>query len=105
MILVNAPALERAGRKNAPPRKALAQWQEKAELATWENIHDVRRMFPSADGVSVKSRGVLTVATVFNFKGNEYRLITKINYRLAIVAIMEVLTHAEYSKGAWKERL
>jgi mRNA interferase HigB len=40
---------------------------------------------------------------VFNIKGNAYRLITEINYRTGRVFLRHVLTHAEYSKGAWKQ--
>lgn len=40
--------------------------------------------------------------TVFNIKGNAYRLITEINYQTGRVFLRYVLTHAEYSKGAWR---
>jgi mRNA interferase HigB len=40
--------------------------------------------------------------TVFNIKGNAYRLITEINYQTGRVFLRHVLTHAEYSKGAWR---
>ena len=55
---------------------------------------DVRRMFPSADAVGE--------FTVFNIKGNSYRLITEINYRTGRVFLRHVLTHAEYAKEGWK---
>jgi mRNA interferase HigB len=42
---------------------------------------------------------------VFNVKGNEYRLLTTINYRQQQVYVLEVMTHAEYSKQKqWKRR-
>lgn len=40
--------------------------------------------------------------TVFNIKGNNFRLITTINFTLATVFVQKVLTHAEYSKEKWK---
>ena len=43
--------------------------------------------------------------TVFNIKGNEYRLLTLVDYENAIVVIKDVLTHAEYDKGAWKGQI
>ncbi len=52
-----------------------------------------------ADGVSLKS-GV--VVTIFNLKGNEYRLLTFIHCAAQRIVIMDVLTHAEYDKGKWK---
>ncbi len=56
---------------------------------------EVRRELPTADAVEQ--------FTVFNIKGNEYRLITEINYRTGRVFVRHVLTHAEYSKGGWKK--
>jgi len=41
--------------------------------------------------------------TVFNIKGNAYRLITKISYRQQKVLIRFVLTHKEYDKENWKD--
>ncbi len=56
--------------------------------------HEVRRTYPHADAVKQY--------TVFNIKGNDYRLISKIEYRLGLIFVKEVLTHAEYDKGNWK---
>ena len=49
--------------------------------------------FPSADSVGR--------FTVFNVKGNAYRLIAELNYRSGRIFLRRVLTHAEYSKGEW----
>ena len=43
--------------------------------------------------------------TIFNIKGNRYRLVTGIDYRLGLINILRVLTHAEYSKDRWKDSL
>ena len=40
--------------------------------------------------------------TVFNIKGNSYRLIVKIEYRWQIIFVKQLLTHAEYNRGKWK---
>ena len=40
--------------------------------------------------------------TVFNIKGNQYRLIAEINYLYGRLYIRHVLTHSEYSRGGWK---
>ena len=40
--------------------------------------------------------------TVFNIKGNQYRLIAEINYVFGRIYIRHVLTHAEYDRGGWK---
>jgi mRNA interferase HigB len=40
--------------------------------------------------------------TVFNIKGNTYRLIADINYIKQRIYIKYILTHAEYDKEQWK---
>ena len=72
-----------------------------AEAARWQSIRDVRIAYPSADGVKLNS-GI--VVTVFNVRGNEYRLLTSISYQRQDVYVL-VLTHAEYDNDKWKGRL
>jgi mRNA interferase HigB len=106
MILTNTAVLVNAGRKDAPLRKALADWAEKARAADWRNIQDVRRTFPSADGVVIRRKGGAQIAaTVFNIKGNAFRLIAVVDYAQSNIIIREVLTHVEYDDDAWKGRL
>ncbi len=40
--------------------------------------------------------------TVFNIKGNHYRLIVRLRYDIQIIFIKRLLTHAEYDWGDWK---
>lgn len=65
------------------------------EDAKWKNIVEVKKTYPHADAVGT--------CTVFNIKGNKYRLIAKIDYRAQTVRIKRVLTHAEYDKEKWKK--
>ncbi len=69
-------------------------WYRVAKRATWKSLADVRRTFPAADAVGK--------FTVFNIKGNSYRLIVEINYRTGRIFIRHVLTHVAYSRGDWK---
>jgi mRNA interferase HigB len=73
----------------------LDAWYRIAKKAQWKNLMEVRRELPTADAVQR--------FTVFNIKGNAYRLITEINYRTGRIFLRRVLTHAEYDKGAWKQ--
>jgi len=43
--------------------------------------------------------------TVFNAGGNNYRVVARVLYEYGRVYVKMVLTHSEYSKGRWKERL
>jgi mRNA interferase HigB len=106
MTVLNASELAKAGRKNAPLRRALDQWLQTAQAASWDSLQDIRETFPMTDGVTVKvAGGIQIVATIFNIKGNSYRLIAVVDFGRAIIRVVEVLTHAEYSKGRWKDRL
>jgi len=60
----------------------------------WSNISDVQAIYSTAEAVSN--------FTVFNIKGNKYRLIVDIVYSEATIFIKYVLTHAEYDKDKWK---
>jgi mRNA interferase HigB len=39
---------------------------------------------------------------VFNIGGNDFRLITRVEYQRQEIYIRGVLTHAEYDKEDWK---
>jgi mRNA interferase HigB len=106
MLITNAAALVRAGRKDAPLRKALALWMDKAQAGDWTNFRDLRRTFPSGDGVVIKRKGGTTItATVFNIKGNSFRLVAIVDYPGGQVIVREILTHAEYDRDDWKGRI
>ena len=79
---------------HADAATSLDFWLQVAKRARWQNLADTRQDFPHA--VPVGRR------TVFNIGGNEYRMITRINYQRQIVYILHILTHAEYDKGEWK---
>jgi len=100
MELANVTALERFARRHRDASKWLANWADVARAASWQNIQEVRALFPAADGVALKT-GV--VVTVFNVKGNAYRLLTIIGYASQRIVILDVLTHAEYDKDKWKD--
>lgn len=99
MELVNVTVIERFARKHRDAAKWLANWIDVAKGASWRSIQDVRKPFPSADGVTLDS-GV--VVTVFNVKGNEYRLLTIIHYAAQRIVILDVMTHEEYAEKKWK---
>ncbi len=71
-------------------------WYRIAKKATWGNLNDIQEAFRHADSVGDK--------TVFNIKGNDYRLIVYIDYAHGTIYIKGLLTHAEYNKGPWKDK-
>jgi mRNA interferase HigB len=70
----------------------LDAWYRVTKQAIWKSLHDIRQTWASADQVGN--------GTVFNIKGNEYRLIAWVNFKSQKVFIRHVLTHADYNKEA-----
>ncbi len=79
----------------------LNQFRETAKNQSWASLADVRKSFRHADGVKLTSGNVVTV---FNVKGNEYRLLTRIKYAIEVVEILAAMTHNEYDEERWKQR-
>lgn len=67
----------------------LRAWYEEASHATWLQPADIKLQFRHAS--ILKNKRV-----VFNIKGNDYRLIVAIAYRLQVVYVKFVGTHQEY---------
>ena len=81
---------------------ALFAWYAVARRARWRNLHEVRRDFRSADGVSVDSGKTVVV---FNIRGGHYRMIVAIHYNTQRVYMLRFLTHREYDMDLWKRQL
>jgi mRNA interferase HigB len=79
---------------HANSETSLDTWYRTAKAAEWQNLVELREAYPSAD--------LVDIYTVFNIKGNHYRLIAEINYRSGTIFVRDILTHAEYDKEQWK---
>ena len=93
VLVLNEAILELFARKHNQAKYALEDWLGTTKQAAWQHLMDVRRNFPAADG-KVKKQGY----TVFNIRGNNYRLVTLINYKKQIVEVVEVMTHSQYDR-------
>jgi mRNA interferase HigB len=90
MRVISRRTLHEAVKRHAELEKPLDVWYRIAKKAAWRNLGDVKKTYKHADYVDPY--------TVFNIKGNNYRLVVKIEYRFGII-----LTHPEYDKGDWKK--
>ena len=77
--------------KHADCEQQLKSWYREAERGAWKNTNELKRDYPSAS-ILVGNRAV------FNIKGNNYRLIVKINFNYQMMWIRFIGTHAEYDK-------
>ncbi len=75
--------------KHPPCRQPLLAWYAEVAKAEWSKPNDVKATFRTADIINKKR-------VVFNIKGNDYRLVADVEYRLGLVFIVRVMTHKEY---------
>src|SRR5271156_3965594 len=95
--------IQEYARAHAGAATSLDRWISLTKAGIWTDFKDVKSTFGSAaDAVPVDSGRIVVV---FNISGNKFRLITAIHYNVAKVFVLRFLTHAEYSKGKWKQEL
>jgi mRNA interferase HigB len=69
----------------------LLAWYHETEKADWASPAQVKAQYRSASFVGENR-------VIFNIKGNDYRLVVKINYPYRVVYVRFVGTHAEYDQ-------
>lgn len=74
----------------------LLSWYREAEKADWDTPAKIKDQYRNASFVGDNR-------VVFNIKGNDYRLVVKINYGYRVVYVRFVGTHADYDKIEAKE--
>lgn len=94
MHLISFRNLRNDAAKYPDVKNQIDSWYATLNKAEWQNLEDVRKIYRDAEAVGN--------FTVFNIKGNEYRLIVGINYENQTVFYKYFLTHAEYDKDKWK---
>lgn len=94
MQILGQDILQEAAREHADAAGAITMWIANVRAARWRNLIELKADFPSADYVPP--------VTVFNVRGNNYRLIALVDYSEQVVVAKHFLTHATYNKGNWK---
>lgn len=92
MKLIGKYQLQKDAARDSDSLGRVKAWIRVVEETEWNNITEVKQTYPSADYTSRTGR------TVFNIKGNSYRLITIIDYSLTLITYERFLNHAEYNK-------
>jgi mRNA interferase HigB len=70
-------------------KAALDSWFHEVRRAKWNNSAEIKAVYASASFIGAER-------VVFNIKGNNYRLVTAVDYQRAIVFIKWLGTHHEY---------
>lgn len=80
--------------KHPPARLWVRTWLAEASAASWTSSHDIKYRYRAASFV-----GSLVI---FNVKGNDYRLVTQIAYRMGIIVVKWIGTHDAYDRVNWE---
>jgi len=77
--------------KYSPAKDALKAWVYEVRNSDWDNANELKSKFGNASIIFSKR-------VVFNIKGNDFRLIVDIEFKLRIVFVVWFGTHSEYDK-------
>lgn len=91
MVVISYRTIREFVDSNPDSEDSLNNWYTTMDKADFANFNELRKMFGSIDAVG---RDLY----VFNIRGNHYRLIVRIIFRVGTVYIKFVGTHKEYDK-------
>ena len=89
MRVIAVAALRAFWQQHPDAEQPLKAWFEEASKASWTQPSDIKAQYRSVS--ILKNRRV-----VFNIKGNDYRLVAAVAYRLQIVYVKFIGTHPQY---------
>jgi mRNA interferase HigB len=88
-VVISKPVLRDFSTLHPDAAASLERWYLETKQADWPHFDAMRRTFSHADAVG-------NDRYVFNIRGNRYRLVAMVNFRIRTVFILFVGTHAEY---------
>ena len=91
MVIIAKSAIIKFADKHPSTIVPLMEWNDIVTEADWANVNDVKNTFNSADYIGNER-------FVFNIKGNHYRLVAAVVFKIRTVYIKFIGTHAEYDK-------
>jgi mRNA interferase HigB len=94
MHLISIRNLRSDSAKYPDTQIVIEEWYKVVKTVSWQNLEEVKQIYRDTEAVGN--------FTVFNIKGNKYRLIVDINYVNLTIYYKYFLTHAEYDKDSWK---
>ena len=91
MRVISIKILREFWEKHSDCEQQLKAWYKEANKAEWKNPNEIKLEYPSASILNDNR-------ICFNIKGNNYRLIVRINYDYQMVWIRFIGTHSDYDK-------
>lgn len=91
MVVISYGTIKTYAKKNKAVEDALNNWYVIMQKSDFANFSELKETFNSVDVVQ-------NDLYIFNIKGNHYRLIARIHFRVRTVYIRFVGAHKEYDK-------
>lgn len=91
MVVISYRTIREFSDQHEDVEDALGNWYTIVKKTDFANFNELRAIFNSVDAVG-------NDLYVFNIKGNNYRLIARIKFRIRTVYIKFIGTHKEYDK-------
>lgn len=89
MRIIAKSTLREFWEKHNDAEVPLKTWHKIVEKQNWKNMHDIKQMFGDASIIGNNR-------VVFNIKGNNYRLVVYIVFKVQKVFIRFIGTHKQY---------
>jgi mRNA interferase HigB len=96
MRLITKRNLQKAIAPYSDAAGVVIGWFSVLKANSWKSLNEIRENYSA-------SVDEVYGYTIFNIKGNKYRLIVRINYQAQIIYFKKFMTHAEYSKINWSD--
>lgn len=91
MVIISKTVLKEFSDLHPDAGGALEKWYKDTKVADWRNFADVKKTFNTVDQVG-------NDRYVFDIKGNHYRIIALIIFKVRTVFILFIGTHKEYDE-------
>jgi mRNA interferase HigB len=91
MRVISVKALREFWKIHPDVEQSLRTWHDHVSHTSWRTPEDIKSDFASVSFLANNR-------VVFNIRGNNYRLVTVIAYRVGIVYVRFVGTHQEYDR-------
>ena len=91
MVVISKAAIREFCEKHPDAESALGDWYEHVSEANWKSFAEMKRNVNAVDFVG-------NDRYVFNIRGNRYRLIALVIFKVRTVFILFIGTHSDYDK-------
>ena len=81
--------------KHPPARSWVRSWLADTRGSSWATPQDLKYRYPRASILPNKM-------VIVDVKGNDYRMVTRVAYKMGIVVVKWIGTHDAYDKIKWE---